>query len=208
MKHLRHDQQQIAQWIKPGSKVLDLGCGNGTLLAYLAENKQTQGYGLEIDDANIVSCIEKGVNVIQRDIDEGLSEFDNDFFDYVILSQTIQAVRYPEKTLSEMLRVGCKGIVTLPNLGHWRIRAQIAFGGKTPLTREFPHSWYDTPNIHVCTIDDFEGFCDKKKVTIVKRRVFDDEKSSGFLVNAFPNLFSTMAVYKLCRNCPDESVSS
>jgi len=204
MSNLRLDQQQLVNWIKPNSKVLDLGCGNGVLLAYLAKHKQVQGYGLEIDDANVVSCIEKGVNVIQRDIDAGLSEFEKDFFDYVILSQTIQAVRSPEKTLSEMLRVGCKGIVTLPNLGHWRIRMQMGLGGKTPLTAEFPHSWYDTPNIHVCTIDDFENFCQNKNVKIVKKKAFGSSHKSGLLIDTFPNVFATTAVYKLCRNCPDE----
>ena len=113
-------------------------------------------------------------------------------------------MRYPDKILSEMLRVGCKGIVNLPNLGHWRIRMQMSLGGRTPLTKQFPHAWYDTPNIHVCTIDDFEVFCLNKAIKIMERNVFGESYSDSLLIRTFPNLFATNALYKLCRNCKDE----
>ncbi len=207
MERLRVDLQHIARWIEPGSKVLDIGCGDGALLAYLTRSNAVQGYGLEIDDANVAACIAKGVNVIQRDVDTGLSDFEDNFFDYVIMAQTIQAVRYPEKILAEMLRIGRQGIVTLPNLGHWRIRLQMLLRGRTPLTRQFPHAWYDTPNIHVCTIKDFESFCRSRKMKILDSRMFGENYRNGPLLDRFPNLLSTVAFYKLCRNCPEARVA-
>ena len=135
----RVDFRIIGDWIRPGSRVLDLGCGDGSLLAYLAESKGASGYGLEIDEAHVGECVRRGVNVIQTDLDAGLSEFDERSFDYVVLSLTLQAVRYPDRLLREMLRVGTEGIVTFPNFGHWRTRWQLGVLGRMPVSAALPH---------------------------------------------------------------------
>ena len=165
--NIRPDYAIIADWIRPGSRVLDLGCGDGTLLGYLAREKQVAGYGIEIDDHHIPECIRAGINVIQMDLDEGLSEFDDDSFDYVVLSLTLQAMRFPDRILKEMMRVGAEGIVTFPNFGHWLARLQLGFGGRMPNTRALPSEWYDTPNIHLCTLQDFEALCRKLDIHVL-----------------------------------------
>jgi methionine biosynthesis protein MetW len=145
--NLREEQALIAGWIAPGSRVLDLGCGDGSLLAHLKLERNVASYGIEIDSENIVNCIASGVNVIHSDLDRGLSDFDDDSFDYVVMTQTLQAVRYPNRLLREMLRVGREGIVTFPNFGHWRCRLQV-LAGRMPVTRHLPSTWFDTQNIH------------------------------------------------------------
>ncbi|HVC49138.1 MAG TPA: methionine biosynthesis protein MetW, partial [Burkholderiales bacterium] len=161
----RRDYKTIATWIENGGKVLDLGCGDGSLLNYLIETKEVKGYGVEIDDTKILACIERGVNVIQVDMEAGLSVFESNSFDYVILSQTLQAMRHTEGIVAEMLRVGREAIVTLPNFGYWLNRWQL-LTGHMPMSKEFPYHWYDTPNVHFCTLDDFEEFCMEKKIRI------------------------------------------
>src|SRR3990172_2120979 len=197
--NLRPDLEIISEWIAPRSRVLDLGCGDGTLLTHLRDTRQAVGYGLEIDSANIVECIRAGVNVIQTDLDAGLSDFDAASFDYVILSQTLQAVYYPDRLLDEMLRVARQGIVTFPNFGHWQCRVQIALGGHMPVSRTLPSEWYNTPNIHLCTLTGFEGLCRKKGITILERTVVDHAHHSSFMMRLLPNLFGEIAVYRFER---------
>ncbi len=190
----RADFAAIANWIKPGARVLDLGCGDGTLLRYLAEKRGGVGYGVEIDDDGILACIKNGVNVIQGDLERGLSGFADGSFDYVILSQTLQAVRSSERVVREMLRVGRQGIVTFPNFGHWRNRLQVFFG-KMPVSSNLPYHWFDTPNIHLCTITDFEAFCRSHGVRIRERIVMRGRSAIAFL----PNLLGSLAVYRFER---------
>jgi len=193
---LRNDLAIISEWISPGSRVLDLGCGDGTLLVHLRETRQVSGYGLEIDDNNIVKCIQSGVNVIQTDLDAGLSDFDADSFDYVIMTQALQAMHYPDRLLTEMLRTGREGIVTFPNFGHWRCRTQLALGGRMPVSGSLPHEWYNTPNIHLCTFPDFERLCDELGIVILERSVVDMEHRASLGARLLPNLLGEIALYR------------
>ncbi len=196
---LRPDLEIISEWIAPDSRVLDLGCGDGSLLAYLHVSRRVNGYGLEIDEDKILKCIESGVNLIQTDLDAGLSDFDADSFDYVVLSQTLQAVLYPERLLDEMLRVGREGIVSFPNFGYWPNRLQILFGGHMPVSRNLPNEWYNTPNIHLCTLRDFERLCAKKGITIVQRTVVDQAHRTNWWMQLMPNLLGEIALYRFQR---------
>ena len=190
----RPDFAAIAAWIPQGASVLDLGCGDGSLLRYLQDTRSVRGYGVEISDANIVACIQNGVNVIQGDLDSGLSGFESNAFDYVLLSQTLQATRHTEALVQEMLRVGREGIVSFPNFGHWKCRLSI-LRGNMPVSDELPYQWYDTPNVHLCTLRDFEEFCATQKVQILDRRVM----SGGSEVQVLPNLLGSTAVYRFKR---------
>ncbi|MDA0820898.1 MAG: methionine biosynthesis protein MetW [Proteobacteria bacterium] len=198
MNDLRPDQTIIAGWILPGSRVLDLGCGDGRLLAALQRDHGASGYGVEIDPDNIVHCIANGVNVVQSNLDDGLTDFDDNSFDYVIMTQTIQAVRYPDRLLQEMLRIGREGIVTFPNMGHWKCRVQIAFG-RMPITQHLPNTWYNTPNIHICTINDFEDYCQSGRIEILQRTAVDALHRSGVTMRLLPNLFGEIAMYRFRR---------
>jgi methionine biosynthesis protein MetW len=187
----RADFSTIAGWITPGARVLDLGCGDGTLLRQLMHEKQVRGYGVEIDDTSVLNCVKNGVNVLQRNLEGGLAEFDDQSFDFVILSQTLQAMRHTEQTVSEMLRVGRQAVVTFPNFGFWRHRIDI-LRGRMPVSGSLPYQWYDTPNIHLCTLKDFEGLCAKLKVNVMQRVVLVD----GRPVSLLPNLLGSLAVYR------------
>ena len=195
----RFDFQVICDWIHPNSRVLDLGCGNGELLNELSLNQGVSGYGIEIDDKNISKCISAGINVIQRDLDLGLSDFDEDSFDYVILSMTLQASNYPHRLLGEMLRVGTEGIVTFPNFGNIKSRIQLGLGGRMPVNRTLPLEWYNTPNIHLCTLKDFEELCDKLDIEILERRAVSQNNKTGPGLKLFPNLFGEIALYRFRR---------
>ena len=199
MTELRTDQALIAEWIKPGSRVLDLGCGDGTMMAHLQQKYDVWGYGLEIDEENIVKCIASGVNVIQTDLDAGLSEFDEESFDYVIMTQTLQAIRYPDRLLNDMLRIGREGIVTFPNMGHWKCRLQIALKGMMPKSRTLPYEWYNTPNIHMCTLKDFESLCRKVNIEILQCTTVDYAHRSNLGMRLFPNLLGEIAIYRFRR---------
>jgi methionine biosynthesis protein MetW len=182
----------IADWVAPGARVLDLGCGDGTLLKRLWQTKQAPGYGVEIDDAHVIECIRNDVNVLQMDLEDGLSVFQDGSFDCVILSETLQTIHRIEQLLREMLRVGREAIVSFPNFGHWRARLQIALGGRMPVSRELPYQWYDTPNVHLCTLSDFESLCARLGVRIRERLVLRDGEPVKFL----PNLLGSIAVYR------------
>ena len=196
--HLRPEQTLIAEWITAGSRVLDLGCGDGALLAALARHKGVTGYGIEIDPDNIVTCIERGVNVLHSDLDAGLSEFDAGSFDFVIMTQTIQAMWRPLAIIDEMLRIGREVIVTFPNMGHWKCRAQILLG-RMPVTRHLPNTWYDTPNIHMCTIGDFEDLCAAKHLEVLARATVDSQHRAVIGMRLMPNLLAEIAVYRIRR---------
>ena len=190
----RPDFAAIAAWIPKGASVLDLGCGDGSLLQYLKSERDVRGYGVEISDAGITECIQNGVNVIQNDLDSGLSDFESNSFDYVILSQTLQATRHTEPLIQEMLRVGREGIVSFPNFGYWKNRLDVLFGNM-PVSKELPYQWYDTPNVHLCTFHDFEDLCANLKVQILERRVMTGESE----IQVLPNLLGSMAAYRFQR---------
>ncbi len=186
----RADFAAIAHWVKADARVLDLGCGDGALFKYLQRERAISGYGVEIDDANVLACVKNGVNVVQRNLERGLREFDDQSFDYVILSQTLQAMRNGERILHEMLRVGREGIVTFPNFGYWRNRMHV-LRGRMPVSENLPYQWFDTPNIHLCTLDDFEGFCSERHIRILERKVL----TGGRPVHTLPNLLGALAIY-------------
>ncbi len=190
----RYDFELIASWIAAGARVLDLGCGDGMLLADLGRARATFGYGIEIDDANVLASVKNGVNVIQNDIESGLASFADHAFDFVILSQTLQAMRDAERVLNEMLRVGREGIVTFPNFGYWRHRLDI-LRGHMPVSKTLPHDWWNTPNIHLCTVTDFEGLCVKVGAEILDERVIHE----GRTVTVMPNLRGSLGVFRFRR---------
>lgn len=190
----RPDFAAIAAWIPKGSSVLDLGCGDGSLLRYLKETRAVRGYGVEIRDLDIVSCVANGVNVIQNDLESGLADFESDSFDFVILSQTLQATRHTEALTREMLRVGREGVVSFPNFGYWKSRLNVLLGNM-PVSKELPYQWYDTPNVHLCTLNDFETFCRTQNIAITARSVMTGTRQVGVL----PNLLGSTAVYRFQR---------
>lgn len=187
----RPDFALIAAWVKPGSKVLDLGCGDGSLIRFLRDSRGSRGYGVEIDDANVLACFNNGVNVIQSDLESGLQSFESGSFDYVVLSQTLQAVKNTENIIKEMLRVSKEGIVSFPNFGYWKNRLQV-LSGHMPVSEALPYQWFDTPNIHNCTLGDFEEFCGQHGARILERRVM----SGNYQITFMPNLLGMLAFYR------------
>jgi methionine biosynthesis protein MetW len=192
---IRPDFALISQWVNPNAKVLDLGCGDGELLTHLHRQHDIRGYGVEKDDKNWLTAMENGVDVLQMDLESGLSGFEDQSFDTVILSQTLQAMHNTEGIVKEMLRVGREAIVTFPNFGYWRNRTQILFG-QMPVSKSLPYQWYDTPNVHLCTIHDFDAFCRDHKITVIERKVITD----GQDIKVMPNLLGNLAMYRLRNN--------
>jgi methionine biosynthesis protein MetW len=188
----RLDFDAIARWIKPGEKVLDLGCGDGSLLRYLKEAKGVLGYGVENDPEKVLACIGNGVNVIQIDLEAGLSGFEDGFFDHVVMSLSLQTVRHTERLLAEMLRVGREAVVSFPNFGYRGHRQAIA-EGRMPVSRSLPYAWYNSPNVRFFTMADFEALCEERGIVLRERLGFDgDAAVSGDL-----NLEASIAVYRL-----------
>lgn len=189
----RSDFHLIGQIVEPGSRVLDLGCGEGELLAWLVENKRILARGVEISASDVRKAIARGVSTYQGDIDEGLADYPDHAFDYVILSQTLQETRSPTRVLKEMLRVGRRAIVSFPNFGHWSVRASMVVSGRAPRTKLFPYSWYNSPNIHFLSVKDFEELCQDQNFTVERRYFLSDSHRVSFL----PNLMAKTAVFLL-----------
>ncbi len=187
---IRADLKEIADWIPSNSRVMDLGCGTGDLLSFLQKNKNITGVGVEINNERVVSCVQKGVPVVQQNLEDGLALFERKQFDVVVLSQTLQAMVNTEHILKEMARVADYGIVSFPNFGHWTHWWSI-FQGRMPVTGQMPYEWYNTPNIHLCTLKDFEGLAKRLGLHIIKRSTYNNEKQVGFL----PSWRSSLAVY-------------
>lgn len=198
---LRPDLELICEWIKPNTRILDLGCGDGALLNHLYETRNVSGYGLEIDPENIVQCVAKNVQVIQTNLDKGITEFfDENSFDYVVMTQTLQAIQHPKELLKQMMRIGKEGIVTFPNMAYWENRLQFALGGRMPVTRTLPNSWHDTPNIRLCSLHDFERLCEECGINIIQRAMVDHAHQYSVRSKLFPNLLGEIAIYRFCKN--------
>ena len=197
--NLRDDHALIQHGVKPGSQVLDLGCGDGSLLKYLQQHKNVRGYGLEINPDNITACIRNGVNVIEQDLDKGLNNFEDGSIDTVIMTQALQAVERPDLLLDEMLRIGKEAIVTFPNFGYWRTRFYLLLKGRMPMSETLLYNWYDTPNIHMCTFRDFEILCREKNIRILNKTVVDDNHKHHWTIRLWPAMLGEIAVYHITR---------
>lgn len=196
---MRQDLSHILRWIESGSRVLDLGCANGEFLQTLQDQRQVRGTGIEIDEDNINEAIARGLNIIEQDMDQGLGNFPDQSFDTVVLAHALQAVHYPDRVLEEMLRIGRQCIVTFPNFGHWKCRLYLGARGRMPVSRFMPYTWYNTPNIHFCTVRDFEALCKERGIRILARDVVGNTEREPLLANAWPNMFATTAIYHITR---------
>ncbi len=191
----RPDFAVIAGWVEPGHRVLDLGCGDGSLLKLLIEQKGVRGWGVEIDDANILAAIRNGINVIQGNLEHGLTGFADQAFDHVVLSRTLQTVRHTQGILGEMLRVGREAVVSFPNFAYWKNR-QAVLNGRMPVSEDLPYEWYDSPNVRFFTLLDFEALCAEMGIVIRERQVLDER---GRIVTEEPNFLGSLAVYRVTR---------
>ncbi|UCC99405.1 MAG: methionine biosynthesis protein MetW, partial [Phycisphaerales bacterium] len=190
---IRVDYEVIESLIEPDSTVLDIGCGDGELLASLAADKNIKGEGIELDQDLVLACVDRGLPIVQHDVERGLENYADKSYDYVILSQTVQTVKNPEKVFTELLRVGKKVIVSFPNFAHWRSRAQLFFRGRAPVTAQLPFDWCNSPNIHCLSLDDFDDFCRKLRVKVEKRIPLIKTRLSP--VRFAPNLFAEQVIY-------------
>jgi methionine biosynthesis protein MetW len=203
---MRYDLQIIAAWIEPGSRVLDLGCGEGDLLGFLKREKGVKGTGIESSEAKVTKCIEKGVQVLQGDITDEVHDYPDNTFDYVILSQTLQQVLQPDLLIKDLLRVGKKIIVSFPNFSYWTIRLQILFFGYAPKNRQLPYEWYNTPNIRIITINDFRRFVRKTGCEVIKEVDINTHSDDlrGNIISFLPNLRATYGIFLVGRR-PEKS---
>jgi methionine biosynthesis protein MetW len=196
---MRFDLQLIPNWIGPRARVLDLGCGDGSLLSKLIVEKDIDGLGIEIDEDHITECIAKGLNVVEHDLNQGLANFRENSFDVVVMAHALQTLRDPHLVINEMLRVGRECIVTFPNFAHWRCRLHLGQQGRMPVSKFMPYNWYDTPNIHFCTVRDFEALCEDNDIRILASTVVGNDSSESTLGRLMPNLFGVTAVYHISR---------
>ena len=192
----RGDIDTIVSWVPEGGKVLDLGCGDGQLLHRLQVEKRVEGLGVDIDPANIIAAVGKGLCVVQQDMEDGLQNFEESRFDSVIIAYSLQVLERPHAVLERIVSIGNEAIVTFPNFGHWRSRLSLLLRGRMPKTKALPYSWFDTPNIHFCTVADFEMLCKDLNIVVVERRM---SSSVGLLPQLWPNLFAKSASYRITR---------
>ena len=195
------EQTIIGGWVTAGQRVLDLGCGDGALLSTLIASRQVHGYGIDIADENVLACVRRGVNVIQSDLESGLAGFRDHSFDTVILSQTLQQIHRVEIIINEMLRVGREVIVTFPNFAFWRHRVQLGVRGTMPVSRTLPYEWYNTPNVRMFTVREFDRFCAQRGIEVIDREVLSDDKKVTFA----PNLFGQLAFYRIRKKVSDSN---
>jgi methionine biosynthesis protein MetW len=191
----RADFDLIASWVRPNERVLDLGCGDGSLLKRLIAERGAYGYGIEREEAGVQAAIAQGINVIQGDLEQGLSGFDDGTFSHVVLSRTLQTVKHTEHLLAEMLRVGKEAVVSFPNFAYWKNRMAV-MQGRMPVSEDLPYEWFDTPNLRFFTILDFESLCSKMELVIRERQVLDEQ---GNLILEEPNFLGSLAIYRLGR---------
>ncbi len=196
---MRQDLTHILRWIRPGARVLDLGCADGEFLALLREQRDARVTGIEIDPDAITAGIARGLNIVEQDLDSGLANFQDQSFDVVVMAHALQAVHYPDQVLEEMLRIGRECVVTFPNFGHWRCRLHLATRGRMPVSKFLPYTWYDTPNIHFCTVRDFRTLCRQRGIRILGQDMIGGDNGRAFLARRWPNLFATTAIYHISR---------
>lgn len=196
---MRQDLTHILRWIKPGASVLDLGCADGEFLALIEKERRARVMGIEINPDAITAAMGRGLNIIEQNLNGGLANFPDHSFDMVVMAHALQAVQYPDQVLEEMLRVGRECVVTFPNFGQWRSRLHLATRGRMPVSRFMPYSWYDTPNIHFCTVRDFETLCKQRGIRILGRDMIGGDDRGTSLARRWPNLFATTAIYHISR---------
>jgi methionine biosynthesis protein MetW len=197
---MRLDQRLAERWITPGSRVLDLGCGDGDLLAHMQEKLGVRGYGVEIDQARIITAIGRGLSIIQQDLNDGLGRFADQSFDFVVMAQALQAVESPDKLLLDMVRVGREAIITFPNFAHWKTRSYLGLRGRMPVSEALPYMWYNTPNIHLCTFRDFEVLCHSHGLRIINRLAVNGDQQGNLFMKHLPNLLGEVAIYRVTRS--------